>query len=268
MNRHSTSINYGKAEDTMLTSAEIEKYHRDGFITPEFRLDSKMVDDIRDAHTRLVLRHSEFKDYCSALLAYDPWFLTVARHPAILDMVEQIIGSDFALWNASFFAKPAKVGTRTPWHQDGEYWPIEPLATCTVWIALDASTTENGCLRVIPQSHKSKVLAKHHQRDAPDLALNLELSANEFDESDAVDITLQPGEISIHDVYLYHGSEPNHSDHSRRGMTLRYMPTSSIYHHNHASVTRQGTPLDLSNRTLYLMRGIDQSGENDFKMRH
>lgn len=252
----------------MLTSDEIEQYHRDGFVTPDFRLDSKMVDDIRDAHTRLVHRHSEFKDYCPALLAFDPWFLTVARHPEILDMVEQIIGGDFALWNSSFFAKPAKVGTRTPWHQDGEYWPIEPLATCTVWIAIDASTTENGCLRVIPQSHKSKLLAKHHQSSAPNIALNLELSASEFEESDAVDITLQPGEISIHDVYLYHGSEPNRSDYSRRGMTLRYMPTTSVYRHNHAKAEGKGTPLDLSNRTLFLMRGTDRSSENDFRVRY
>jgi Phytanoyl-CoA dioxygenase (PhyH) len=52
-------------------------------------------------------------------------------------VVSQVIGEDIALWNSSFFAKPARVGTKTPWHQDGEYWPIRPLATCTVWIAVD-----------------------------------------------------------------------------------------------------------------------------------
>jgi len=155
----------------MLTSSEIEQYHHDGFVTPDFRLDETTLDDIREAHARLVNRHPEFSDYCSAVLAYDTWFLTVARRPEILDMVEQVIGSDIALWNSSFFAKPAKVGTRTPWHQDGEYWPIEPLATCTVWIAIDASTTKNGCLRVIPGSHKSKRLARHNRSEAPNIAL-------------------------------------------------------------------------------------------------
>ena len=58
-------------------------------------------------------------------------FLEFARTPGILDMVEQLIGSDFALWNSSFFAKPARNGRATPWHQDGEYWPIRPIATCT-----------------------------------------------------------------------------------------------------------------------------------------
>lgn len=252
----------------MLTSAEIVQYHDDGYVTPDFCLDETTLDDIREAHARLVKRHPEFSDYCSALLAYDTWFLTVARQPAILDMVEQVLGSDFALWNSSFFAKPAKVGTRTPWHQDGEYWPIEPLATCTVWIALDASTTQNGCLRVIPGSHKSKQLAKHNRSDAPNIALNLELDQNAFDESEAVDIVLQPGEVSLHDVYLYHGSEPNGSDHSRRGMTLRYMPTSSIYCHDDETRFERNGRLDMSNRTIYLMRGTDKSGQNDFRVRY
>ena len=252
----------------MLSQSEIEKYHRDGFVTPDFRLDETTLDDIREAHARLVKRHPEFSDYCSAVLAYDTWFLTVARRPDILDMVEQVVGSDIALWNSSFFAKPAKVGTRTPWHQDGEYWPIEPLATCTVWMAIDASTTENGCLRVIPGSHKSRRLAKHNRSEASNIVLNLELDKAEFDESEAVDIVLQPGEISLHDVYLYHGSEANVSDHARRGMTLRYMPTSSVYcHQNETRFEREG-PLEMSNRTVYLMRGKDQSGQNDFRVRY
>lgn len=251
----------------MLTNSEIEHYHREGYVTPKFRLDEEVLDDIRETHSRLVHRYPEFSDYCSALLAFDPWFLTVARQPEILDMVEQVIGSNFALWNSSFFAKPAKIGTRTPWHQDGEYWPISPLATCTVWIAIDASTTENGCLRVIPGSHQSKRLAKHNRSDAPNIALNLELDETAFDESEAIDITLQPGEVSLHDVYLYHGSEPNRSDQPRRGMTLRYMPTSSIYRHNDETKFEREGPLAMSNRTIYLMRGCDQSGQNDFRVR-
>lgn len=252
----------------MLTPSEIEQYHRDGYVTPSFRFDDETLDGIREAHARLVASHPEFSDYCSALLAFDPWFLNVARRPELLDMVEQVIGSDFALWNSSFFAKPAKVGTRTPWHQDGEYWPIRPLATCTVWIALDASMPENGCLRVIPGSHRSQQLAQHNHSDAPNIALNLELDEAAFDESEAVDIVLQPGEVSLHDVYLFHGSEANQSDHSRRGMTLRYMPTSSVYRHSEAAPSDSPGPLDLSNRTVYLMRGADQSGQNDFRVRY
>ncbi|MDC0176396.1 phytanoyl-CoA dioxygenase family protein [Planctomycetaceae bacterium] len=251
----------------MLSSSEIEKYRRDGYVTPEFRLSAERLGAIREAHDRLVAGRPEFADYCSAVLAFDTWFLNVARIPEIVEMVCDVLGDDVALWNSSFFAKPARVGTRTPWHQDGEYWPIEPLATCTVWIAIDESTTQNGCLRVIPGSHRSRKLAQHNQNDAAGLSLNLELDAAEFDSSQARDIVLEPGQVSLHDVYLFHGSEPNHSEHPRRAMTLRYMPTTSVYRHDAPTRTQQSGPLSLSERTVYLMHGKDRSGDNDFRMR-
>ena len=251
----------------MLSREEVDAYRRDGYVTPEYRLPEAWLKEIREAHSRLLERHPEFADYCSAVLAYDTWFLNVARIPAILEMVSDVVGDDVALWNSSFFAKPARVGTRTPWHQDGEYWPIDPLATCTVWIAIDASTIQNGCLRVIPGSHRDRRLARHNENPAEGLSLNLELDGEEFDESEAHDIVLEPGQVSLHDVYLYHGSEPNRSDQPRRAMTLRYMPTTSVYRHDIPTRTQQQGPLALAERTVYLMRGVDRSGENDFRMR-
>ncbi|MCH2201651.1 MAG: phytanoyl-CoA dioxygenase family protein [Fuerstiella sp.] len=252
----------------MLTESQIKQYRQEGYVTPDFRLPEDVLEQIRQAHDRLIKRHPEFSDYCSALLAYDTWYLTVARIPEILDMVAQVIGDDIALWNSSFFAKPARIGTRTPWHQDGEYWPIEPLATCTVWIAVDASTRQNGCLRVIPGSHREQRLAQHVSNSAEGLALSLELDESEFNEDDAEDIVLEPGQVSLHDVYLYHGSEPNESDRPRRGMTLRYMPTTSVYVHDRPTRYVGEGRLSMSQRTVYLMRGIDQSGQNDFLVRY
>ncbi len=252
----------------MLTDEQIERYHRDGFVTPDFRLPEAVIDDIQAAHDRLLRRHPEFSDYCSAVLAYDTWFLTIARIPEILDMVQQVIGDDIALWNSSFFAKPARVGTKTPWHQDGEYWPIRPLATCTVWISIDESNTSNGCLRVIPGSHRPGQLARHSENNASGLSLNLELDGDQFDESTAEDIILQRGQVSLHDVYLYHGSDANRSDSPRRGMTLRYMPTTSVYHHDEETRFQREGVLEMSNRTIFLMRGVDRSGKNDFRIRY
>ena len=252
----------------MLTEREVRQYERDGYVIPRFRLQAEMLEEIKAAHTRLIGKHPQFSDYCPALLAFDVWFLNVARLPALLDMVQRVIGPDFALWNSSFFAKPARVGTKTPWHQDGEYWPVRPLATCSVWIAVDAATRENGCLRVIPGSHRRRALGKHYFNGAAGLSLPLELRADAFDAATARDIELEAGQVSLHDVFLIHGSEPNRSTRPRRGMTLRYMPTTSVYRRDLADRRRTDGPLAMSERTLFLMRGLDRSGENDFRMRH
>ena len=254
----------------MLSATEIQHYQTQGFVIPEYRLTDSELREIGDAHARLIAKHPEFHDYCPALLAFDTLFLTVARRPAILDIVEQLIGPDIALWNSSFFAKPARTGTKTPWHQDGRYWPIRPLATCTVWIAVDASTTENGCLRVIPGTHLERQLRTHQLNPATGLSLPLELQADEYDESAARDIVLQPGQISLHDIFLVHGSEPNRSENSRRGLTLRYMPTTSHFDRDLARQLSPDSkpPLAISERTLYLIRGGDRSeGRNDYRLR-
>lgn len=245
----------------MLTSSQIEQYREDGFVVPDYQLPDATIAAIKEDHARLVAQHPQFADYCGALLIYDFGFLNYARNPDILDMVAQLIGPDIALWNSSLFAKPARIGTRTPWHQDGEYWPIRPLATCSVWIAIDNATRDNGCLRFLPGSHKDRELGQHHHNDSEDLALPLELDPRHIDESKAIDLELEAGQISMHDVYLMHGSEPNLSDKPRRGMTLRYMPTTSVYRRD-----LNKSPVD-DKRSLFLMRGSDVSGENDFRIR-
>ena len=253
----------------MLSPREIEQYHEDGYVIPSFRLPEDMLEDIRGHHERLIDRHPEFLNYCPSLLAYDLAFLNYARIPAILDMVEQVIGPDIALWNSSFFAKPAHNGFATPWHQDGEYWPLRPLATCTVWIAVDAATPENGCLRIIRGSHKARRLRAHHTNSAPDLTLNQEMNEDEYDPADAVDLVLEAGQVSLHDVYLIHGSEANHSAHSRRGMTLRYMPTTTVFDRSFANrLHEEKGIMNHAERTLFLVRGVDRSdGGNDYQLR-
>ena len=107
----------------MLTPEQVDQYHTQGYVIPDFTLPVETIDTIKRAHNSLLNSYPEFSDYCGALLIYDLGFLNVAHNQDILDMVEQLIGPDIALWNSSLFAKPARVGSRTPWHQDGEYWP-------------------------------------------------------------------------------------------------------------------------------------------------
>lgn len=252
----------------MLTKTQIDEYHERGYVVPDYRLPEAQLQEIRDRHTALLRRHPEFRDNASVLLSYDLGFLNYARDPGILDMVEQLIGPDICLWNMSFFAKPAMNGKETPWHQDGQYWPIVPLATCTVWIAIDDCTPENGPLRYIPGSHKSHRLMGHTQDDNPDYTLNQKLNAEEYDESSADDLIIEAGQMALHDVYIAHGSGPNRSRHPRRGMTMRMMPTSSIYDRDLADRRqKERGGISMAHHSIFLMRGEDRSGQNDFRLR-
>ena len=116
----------------MLTATQIEQYHKDGYIVPDFRLSNTVLELIDAKVSALLNEHPEYRDNCSALLREDIAFSEYCYSPGILDMVAQLIGPDIALWNMSLFGKPAYDGKATPWHQDGEYWPIRPLATCSV----------------------------------------------------------------------------------------------------------------------------------------
>ena len=247
----------------MLTDAQVVQYHEDGYVIPDFQMPEEVITAIQERHADLLKKHPEFRDYCPAILQYDDGFADFCRNDEILDMVEQVIGPDIALWNSSFFAKPAGNGKATPWHQDGEYWPIRPLATCTVWLAVDDATPENGCLRIIRGSHKNKDLLKHETNPSDDLTLNQELLKSEYDESKAVDLVLKRGQISLHDVFLVHGSEPNTSPNPRRGMTMRFMPTTSVFDHVLAREQYNNMRVpDHSERKIYHMRGVDRSGKN------
>ncbi len=249
----------------MLTPAQIAQYHDNGYVVPDFQVPPDALEAIKARHNALLADHPEFRDYCPALFDYDLGFRDFAANRSIIDMVEQLIGGDIALWNMSFFAKPAGNGKRTPWHQDGEYWPIRPLATCTAWLAVDDSTVENGCLRVIRGSHKERALKRHNKVAAGDVTLTQELDRSEYDESKADDIVLKAGQISLHDVYLLHGSEPNASPKPRRGITMRYMPTTSVFDREIAQQkARDITTTNHSKRQIFLMRGVDRSGRNTF----
>ena len=250
----------------MLSDNQINQYKTDGFVIPDFIMPEETLLKIEKRHNSLLEKHPEFKNYCPAVLSYDEGFLDFCKNEKILDFVSQLIGPNFALWNSSFFAKPAIDGHATPWHQDGQYWPIRPLATCTVWLAIDDSTPENGCLKFIKGSHVDQRLKSHNLNNNENLTLNQELAKEEFDETEAVDLVLKRGQISLHDVYLVHGSEANNSPKARRAITMRFMPTTSVFDHQMVKDKKLFSKLNASkyaDRKIYHMRGKDISGKNN-----
>lgn len=258
---------------TGLGDADVRAYRERGYVIPEYRLPAPLLDALRDGCDRLIAADPGTRPEHLMNPHLVPWpggdnpFMEAARHGPILDMVERLIGPDLVLWITRILCKPAGDGQEVPWHQDGQYWPIRPLGTCSVWIALDAVDRENGCMRFIPGSHRGEALYRHRVSDRKDLVLNQEVVPGEFDESLAVDVELEPGCMSLHDVRMIHGSLANTSDRRRAGLILRYFPAASHFDREIPNAPNdQG--FAVSDQPLILVRGIDRSGRNDFRHGH
>jgi len=262
-----------------LTANEAAHYQREGWVIPGYRLPQPRVQAMVQALEELLARNPGVRPekLVSAHVEGDNGegvkgvadFLALARDPEIVELVSDVVGEDVILWGCHVFCKPAGQGYETPWHQDGHYWPIRPLATCTAWVALEPSTRENGCLRVIPRSHEGQLLHEHLHEDRTDLTLNQRMADGTFDESSAADLELQPGQMSLHDVYMIHGAAANTSGQRRTGVALRYMPSTSVFERDLRPVDgKTGVAVNFANRPLWLVRGVDRSGRNDFVVGH
>lgn len=169
----------------------------------------------------------------------------------ILDLIEPVVGPNIGLWSSHFISKPPFKGKATPWHEDSSYWKgrISTMeGICTVWLAMDKVMVENGCMRVIPGSH-SNGFSEYVAVDSSKNIFGKEISANQFDESKAVDFCLEPNECSLHEARIIHGAKANTSEFRRAGYTMRYFPTTS-----------QVYPERNSGHKLWLARGKDIAG--------
>ena len=262
-----------------LTDQEVAHYREHGYVVPSFRLSPARVIKLRRAldaviaanpgvrPERLVSIHTREKG--AEGVEGNEIFFELARDEAILDLVEQLIGPDIVMWGCQAFCKPPGNGMEVPWHQDGHYWPIVPLATVTVWIAIDDSMVENGCLRVIPDSHCNQELQSHLKEDRNDIVLNQRVGEDQFDPDTAVDVELEAGQLSLHDVFLIHGSNPNRSPLRRAGLAIRYMPATSYLDREQGGTgASAGYMVDFSTRPIWLLRGSDRTGKNDFQVGH
>ena len=262
-----------------LTASEIETYRRDGLVVPSFRLDEARRERLAAAVERLVAANPDVPpEYLIGPHVPRPddldpdlhrEFLDLCLDPEILDLVESAIGPDLILWSSGVFCKPPGVGRAVPWHQDGRYWPLRPLATCSVWVAVDDSRPENGCLRYLPGSHAARRLFRHEHARGGDLVLNRQVPASELDPASARDAVLRAGQLSLHDVYLVHGSNPNRSGRRRAGYVMRYLPGTSFY--DREMEVGQSSDIGVSDfamRPIWLVRGADRTGRNDFRTGH
>jgi non-haem Fe2+, alpha-ketoglutarate-dependent halogenase len=148
----------------------------------------------------------------------------LATHPVILEYVEDLLGPNVVAWGTHYFCKLPGDGKAVSWHQDASYWPLTPARTVTVWLAIDDADRENGCMRVIPGTHRLGQL-EFRDSDASENNVLWQTVTGAERYGEPVDFELKAGEISLHADMLVHGSEPNRSSRRRCGLTIRYAST-------------------------------------------
>ncbi|MEJ7669749.1 MAG: phytanoyl-CoA dioxygenase family protein [Casimicrobiaceae bacterium] len=180
------------------------------------------------------------------------WLNALVRDPRILDPVESLLGPNLWCWSAQFFAKLAGDVAYVSWHQDATYWGLSSPEVATAWVALTPSTREAGCMQVVAGTHHAQVRHDDTFDESNLLSRGQEIAVS-VDPAAVIDVELQPGEMSLHHVLLFHGSQPNRAAHARVGFAIRYIPTH----------VRQLSPI---RESATLVRGRDEYGYFDAEL--
>ncbi|MBP1995326.1 phytanoyl-CoA dioxygenase family protein [Paenibacillus eucommiae] len=181
----------------------------------------------------------------------DPRLLDFLLSDEVLDLVEPLIGPNIVLWSSHFICKDPFIGRATPWHEDSAYWKgrLDKYdSIVTIWLALDRSNKENGCMRVIPGSHRNG-FSQYEDVDSKENLFPTRIRQKDIQDEQAVYFELEPGECSLHDSRIIHGATPNKSPYRRCGYTMRYF-----------SADTKVIPEANEGFRIWLARGRDMAG--------
>jgi phytanoyl-CoA hydroxylase len=181
--------------------------------------------------------------------------LGIGRLPGVIDVLTDVIGPNVKMMQSMLFIKSeGKPGQA--WHQDEAHIPTRDRSLTAVWIALDDATVENGCLWVIPGSHRDGVL--HPVREQNDSRFDCTQEAHGFryNDGDAVPVELPAGAALVFDGYLLHRSMPNTAQHGlRRALVNHYMSAESLL--PWLPPSRHEAMGMLDHRDICLVAGVD-----------
>ena len=230
-----------------LSPESLDAYHQDGYVVVEDLLTPEEVEALRDrlrAYTHggrppnglaiqvePRIQRGELKvDHpgdgirkIDFLVQNDDLFRKLGTHPNIVGIIEQIVGPDIKMFRNSLLLKPPAVGSAKGMHQDSPYWPIEPMDLCSCWFALDDATAENGCMGVIPGSHRWGAMP--HVRVTDDYVVD----EAHYDMNEMILAPVRAGGGLFFHSLLLHYTAPNRSDKWRRAIALSYMSAQSYY---------------------------------------
>ena len=221
-----SSNNSNKTSSTT-QPAWLSNYNTNGYHFPISVMNSEMAVRYRSA---LVAVEEQFENdedmrklaigHASSVL---PFADEITRLPSVLNPVKAILGPDVLVWNASFFIKEPHTEDFISWHQDLTYWGLTDSHEVTAWVALSPSTVESGCVKFVPGTHTSSIVEHKDTFHENNLLSRGQELAVDVNEEDAVNVILQPGEMSLHHGQVFHGSHRNQSDYRRIGLAIRYI---------------------------------------------
>jgi non-heme Fe2+,alpha-ketoglutarate-dependent halogenase len=211
----------------ILTQTQIDQFWRDGCVFPVRVMPEAQALEIR---RRLEAFEAETGGPLKGALRHKShllftWLAELVRNSKMVDAIEDLYGPNLFCWTTNFFIKEARNPAFVSWHQDSTYWGLDKPDVVTAWVALTPSDKANGAMEFIPGSHTKDQIPHRDTFAKNNLLTRGQEVAVEVDESKAVRIDLQPGEISLHHVRLVHGSPPNPSNDRRIGFAIRYIPT-------------------------------------------
>ena len=239
-----------------LSAAQVTQYREQGFLSPVPALSAQEASEARAQVEAIEAANGGTWPRAQSLKSHLIYtFLDrIVHHPKILDAVEDILGPDILCWSSRWFIKDKNDGGFVSWHQDVPYWGLDVGENIlTAWVAISPATRDNGCMKVIPGSHRS--LVPHREGVSNNLLLRGQEVAVKVDESKAVYMALDAGQMSIHHGLMFHGSAENHADERRIGFAIRYIPT--------RVKAVDGLPKD----SVQLVRGADRYGHFNLEPR-
>lgn len=230
-----------------LTTQQVEKYHRDGFVGDINALSADEVRKYRselEAYEKQIGHALAFPEKTKPYLLFD-WADAMVHHPRVLDAVQDVIGPNILVYHTTLWTKEPGADTFVIWHQDDAYFHLDPAEQVTAWVALSEASELAGCMRMIPGVFKEGYITHTDNPHQKNLIRRGQGIHGRYSDTDGELVPSRAGQLSLHHTHTPHASGPNKGKDRRIGLGISYVPT-----HVRAKTEPHSSAL--------LVRGVDE----------
>ena len=206
-----------------LTDRQRWRYERDGALFPVPVLEPSGLAEARAGLASLEARLESLSGYLPHPGLFFPWAHRAACGHRVVGAAVSILGPEVLVHSTLILSKAPHDSKRVAWHQDGTVSGWYRFPSVTAWIALEDSNADNGCMRILPGTHRGGRLPHRPALEGDNLFGKSDEIADPIDENSARDVVLTSGEMSLHHPSVVHGSRPNGSEHRRVGLIVRFI---------------------------------------------